>query len=79
MTNSLAGDHQAAVVDVDRGPAGGKSLDFLNFPTSLLYSKHCPKKIMKIRQLQLKNFPTLVKTLLKAPNLVIVPPPPFTM
>ena len=28
MTNSLVGDHQVAVVDVNGGPGGGKSLDF---------------------------------------------------
>ena len=44
MINSLVGDHQVAVVDVDGGPEGGKSLDFFNFPTSLLYNKHCLKK-----------------------------------
>ena len=41
MTNSLVGDHQVAVVDVDGGPEGGKSLDV---PYSLLYNKHCMKK-----------------------------------
>ena len=29
MTISLVGDHQVAVVDVDGGPEGGKSRDFL--------------------------------------------------
>ena len=29
MTNSLVGYQQVAVVDVDEGPEGGKSLDFL--------------------------------------------------
>ena len=44
-TNILVGDHQVAVVDIDWGPEGGKSLDFLSFPTA------CLKKIIKIRQL----------------------------
>ena len=29
LMTSLVGDHQVAVVDVDEGPEGGKSLDFL--------------------------------------------------
>ena len=33
MTNSLVGDHQAAVVEVDRGPKGGKS--FLTLTSAL--------------------------------------------
>ena len=37
MTNSLVGDHQVAVVDVDGGPEGG-------FLTGLLYNKSCLKK-----------------------------------
>ena len=44
MTNSLVGDHQVAVVDVDGGPEGGKGLDFFEKPTSLMHSKHCMKK-----------------------------------
>ena len=31
------GDHQVAVVDVDEGSEGGKSLDFYKKPTSLLW------------------------------------------
>ena len=45
MTNSLVGDHQVAVVDVDGGPEGGKSRDFFKKPASILYSEHCLKKL----------------------------------
>ena len=44
MTNSLVGDHQVAVVDVDGGPEGGKSRDFFKMSASILYSEHCLKK-----------------------------------
>ena len=44
MTNSLVGDHQVAVVDADGGPEGGKSRDFFNVASSILYSEHCLKK-----------------------------------
>ena len=35
MTNSLV-DQQVAVVDIDGGPEGVNSLDFLSFPTACL-------------------------------------------
>ena len=41
MTNSLVGDNQVAVVDVDGGPEGGKSRDFFKMSASILYSEHC--------------------------------------
>ena len=57
MINSLVGDHQVAVVDVDGGPEGVRSPDFLSYLTNLLCSRHCLKKIMKIQHLLKITFP----------------------
>ena len=76
MTNSLVGDHQVAVVDVDQGPEVGKSLDFFNFPTILLYIyiKHCPKNHEDSTTLS-KKFPTPRQDTLSASNSYVVAPP----
>ena len=74
MTNSLVGDHQVAIVDVNGGPEGGKNLDFLNFPTSLLYKKHCLKNHEDPKALSSK-FPTPRQDTLSALNSFTWPPP----
>ena len=56
MTNSLVGDPQVAVVDVDGGAESGKSLDFL---TPLFWQPLIP--LSKVLLIRLKMFKATTK------------------
>ena len=64
MTNSLVGDHQVVVVDVDGGPEGGKSVDFV---------KKKKKRNHEYRATLRIKFPTLRQDTIKAPNSDMLP------